>query len=239
MIKKERFSLQENYSTFSFNPFILILYKEDLVRLIETTGKDFPKVDIQLGQKKLEEKIQFIADVESLANRDNNAEKIFSHLYISLRTSASAMMAANMIVEITPNSNSLYIFDRSDERLVKLGKEIMQIIRSRDPYRYLRNRFVSLAVFIIDFAFLFYTVFLKDLIEKTLNFSMPDMMILAFVLLLNSMFLVPHGKNKIFLKNKDEIGVFTKFRECTVVCGILLLAFADLVLIVLKLIKVI
>ena len=71
----------------------------------------------------------------------------------------AAMIAANMILEITPVSTSLYIFDRSDERLVKLGKEILKIAKSADPYRYLRNRFASIAVYLVDFAFLLYTVF--------------------------------------------------------------------------------
>jgi hypothetical protein len=217
----------------------LILYKDDLVKLIETTGRDFPKVDIQLGQSKLEHKIQFLADVDSIAARDNNDEKEFNHLYISLRTSASNMIAANMIVEITPKMTSLYIYDRSDDKLVKLGKEILKIVQSNDPYRFFRNRFVSLAIYLVDFAFLFYTVFLKDMIEKTLNFPMPDLMILTFVLLLNAILVVPHGKNKIFLKNKSEIGIFMKFREWTIVCGILLFALVDLILIVLKLIRVI
>ena len=239
MIKRERLSLQDNFSTFSFKPLVLTLYKDDLLKLIDLTNKDFPKVDIQFGRKKLENSIHFQADVESLASREGNEPVEYSLLYISLHTSTSAMIAANLILDIQPNTCSLYVFDRADEKLVSLAGEIKKVLRSRDPYRFFRNRFVSILVYIIDSAYIFYTIFLKDMLEKSLNYSMPDWFFLAFVLLCNCSFLIPHPKNKIFLKNKKEVSIFKKYREMAVMGGLLFLIAVSLVLIVLKLIKTI
>lgn len=216
---------------------ILTLYKEDLIKLIELTNKDFPKVDIQIGRKKLEHSFQFQADVESLSGKEGKEAVEYNHLYISLHTSTSAMIAANLILDIQPNTCSLYVFDRADEKLVKLAKEIKKVLRSRDPYRFFRNRFTSIAVYVVDFAYLFYIIFLKDMLEKSLNYSMPDYYFLALVLLINSTFLIPHGKNKLFLKGPKEVKILLKYREMAIMSGLLFLIAVTLVLIVLKLIK--
>lgn len=239
MVGNDYGGLQESRSTFSFQPFILMLFRDELVKLIEKCGKEFPNADIQMGEKRLEHKIQFKDDVDLLSNWNNSVDKTFHHLYISLRTSASSAMAASMILEITPYNKSLYIHDRQDEKTSKLAKEIRKLIQSRDPYRFVRNTFVNIAIYAVDFVFLFYIVFLKDMIEKVMNFPMPDLMMLIFVLLLNSTFLVPRGKNRIYLKNSDQIGFFEKYTNFAVTCGIYFLALVNLVLIVLKLVKVI
>lgn len=239
MIKKERISLQDNFSTFSFSPTILTLFKEDLIKLISVTNKDFPKVDIQLGRKKLEHHIQFQADVESLSNKEGKEAIEYNHLYISLHTSTAAMIAANLILEIQDRTYSLYVFDRADERLVNLAKEIKTILKSSDPYRFFRTRLTSILIYAIDFIYLVYIMFLKDMLEKSLNYSMPDYYFIALIVLINSILLIPHGKNRIFLKTKKEVSIFMKYREMLVLSGLFFLIVVNLVLIVLKLIKVI
>lgn len=236
---KKGLSLQETNYTFSFAPFMLALYKDDLIRLIETTKSNFPKVTIQIGKKRLEYFINSAADVDELFKTDGGKTEEYHCLYLSLHTSVTTMMAASVIMEITPSMYSLYIEDSQNQKLKELMKTIQGIVRNRNIFRFFRNRFISIFIFLADFLLLLYVLLFREMLERTLNISMPDGLVILLALLINGIFLVPHGQNKIFLLPENEVNVVYRNRETLVISAILLAIGLTVIFIILRLLKLI
>jgi len=208
-------SIRESYYTFSFSPFMLTIFKEDLDYILSITTGLFQKVNIQIGKNVLEREINSKADINKLSSKDKQTE--YHCLYIYIQSGESYL-----IVDISPSTYNLFVSDSSDERLLKLYKAIKEVILNRNIYRFFKNKVVYSFVIVCDFFFLLYILFLKDVIERGISASIPDSLFLMFVLLVNIVFIVPHGKNKIYLLEESRVSVFVKNREVLLIGGIVL-----------------
>ncbi len=230
-------SMQESFATYSFAPFMLSLYKSDLVKLITVTKGRFPKVDIQIGRKRLENRINELSDLEDLIKRDKFKPVEYRCFYMSVQASLATMVAANLVLEISPEYYSLYVADSADENLKDLVRDIKAIVRNRNIYRFFRNKAVTAAVFAVDFLLLGYIVLFKDMIERNLNVTIPDALFILFAALVNGMFLVPHGKNKIYLFPETQVPALTRNREMLLVGALMLGLGVTLIVVVLRVLK--
>lgn len=213
-------SIRESYYTFSFSPFMLTLFKEDLIYILDITKGAFPKANVQIGKSVLEKEISNELDINELSKKSNYAE--YHCLYIYVQTTAEEHEKTYLIVDISPSSYNLFVSNSSDEKLLRLYREIKEVILNRNIYRFFKNKVVYTFVIVCDIFFLLYILFLKDVVEKLVNANIPDGLFLMFVLLVNIVFIVPHGKNKIYLNEESKVSIFAKNREVLLIGGIIL-----------------
>ncbi len=234
-MKGSQKSIRESFYTFSFSPFMLTLFKEDIKRIIEITKSDFPKVTIQIGQYTLEKEINEISDIEAIAKSNQKKLREYHCLYILVQTSPKETEKPYMIIDISPSSYNLFISDSEEKKLIALHAKIKEIMVNRNIYRFFKNKIINIFVLICDVFFVLYVLFLKDIIEKLINFRIPDTLFLLAALLVNIIFIVPHGKNKIYIQEEKKVSVFKKDRETIMIGGIIAVIGIILIFSILKL----
>ena len=66
-MKNSGTGIQETYYTYSFTPFMLTLFRQDMVRVVETVKNSYPEARIQFGEETLEYEIDSVKEMEEIA----------------------------------------------------------------------------------------------------------------------------------------------------------------------------
>jgi hypothetical protein len=212
-MKKLKSSIHETFYTFSFMPFMLVLFLEDIIELVELKKNKAYKVIIQIGINSLDYNLNTVSGLAEIVKSDKMKQLEYHSFYIHIQSITGKKDEPYLIMDIAPTSYSFYQSDAFDPKLTEIGKKIKEIITKRNIYRIFRNRLIDTIIFICDLFFVFYILFLKDMLQKYFDLKLPDFLLLMLALLLNLIFIVPHGKNKIYLFDKNEVNFFKKNRE--------------------------
>lgn len=231
-------SSRDTYYTFSFSPFMLTLFKEDIIRLIEIASSSGRCASFQIGGYSLENEIKNPADIDSLVKNDDFKRKEYHSFYFIIQDPEGLKDKPYLILDISPSSCSLYLSDMNDAGLKKIYGEIKNIIEHRNNFRIFRKRFINFIVLFCDLFLIFYMFFLKDLMEKIVNRQIPDTIPMLTLLLINIIYIIPHGKNKFYLFEKKEVNYLFKNRENLFLIGVLLVIGIFIVISAVNLMKI-
>ena len=215
-------SSRDTYYTFSFSPFMLTLFKDDIISLIEIALSSGQCASFQIGGYSLENEIKNPSDLDSLAKNDDYKRKEYHSFYFIIQDPEGLKDKPYLILDISPSSCSLYLSDTHDSLLNKIYGEIKSIIECRNNFRFFRKRFLNFIVAFFDLFLILYMFFLKDMMEKVVNRQIPDTIPLLTLLLINIIYIIPHGKNKFYLFKRNEVNYFFKNRENLFLMGVLL-----------------
>ncbi len=230
-------SSRDSYYTFSFSPFMLTLYKEDIVEFIKITKSYFPGIVYQIGGYSLEDEINNSEDLEILIKNDNFKKKEYHSFYFNVQEETGKEQPY-LILDISPSSCNIYLSDSSSQKLKKMYTEIKKIIELRNIFRFFRKKIFNYIISICDIFFIIYMFFLKDIIEKAFNRRIPDIVLLLSVLLINIIFIIPHGKNKIYLFEKKNVNYLIRNRENLILTGALVTIIIFIVISVVNIMKI-
>jgi hypothetical protein len=201
---------------------MLTLYREDILRLIEIVRPDYPDAVFQIGGYTLEHEISNSQDMEKIVKDDEFRQREYHCLNLIVQAKPWQKDQPHMILDISPSSCNLYLSDPGELKLLNIYGEIKKIIEAGNIFRFFRKKIFNIVIIICDILFIIYLFFLKDLIEKAANRSIPDNLLLLSVLLINVIFIIPHGKNKIYLYERGKVNLFLKNRENFMFIGVLI-----------------
>ncbi len=211
-MKKNNFYLKKkNLYTYSFSPFIIQLYKEDITQLVDLVKSNYPEAKIFIGKDGLDFDLSNRIDIEEFFKNQELSKQVLNSIYIRITTGENEN-SPFLIIEIDQYSYN-YIISGKDKKLRKIKNEILKIINRNRVYKYIKNPFTIFFVICVDIAFFLFIFKFKDLVEKKLNFSFSYISLLMFLFVTNLIFILPSGKNRIFLKPKKEVPFFKKYRE--------------------------
>jgi hypothetical protein len=230
-------SCRESYYTFSFSPFMIMLFKEDILQLLKLSGDGFPEAAFQIGKQSLESKIKVPSDVQLLLKKDDYQQREYHNYFMILQFSAGNKDEPYLILDISSSSCNLFLSDKKAENLKEIYLKIKEMIEFRNIYRYFRNSFFYTFVILCDLFFLTYMIFLKDLFEKFINRRIPDTLLLLLALLVNIIFIIPHGKNRVYLFDRDKVNIVKKNREIIILGGVILIIAVLIVTSILSMLK--
>ncbi len=202
---------------------MIMLFKDDVLNVLEISRQDFPEAAVQIGRQSLEHEIKDQGDIKALVKKDDLIQKEYHNFFLIVQSSAGSKEEPYLILDVSSSSCNLYLSDQGDRKLKSLYLKIKGLVESRNIYRYFRNRIFYSLIVICDLFFLVYMFFIKDLFEKLLNKRIPDILLLLAALLVNVIFIVPHGKNRIFLFERDHVGFMKKNREIIILGSVVLI----------------
>ncbi|MGC8764870.1 MAG: hypothetical protein ACP5QT_03195 [Brevinematia bacterium] len=220
-MKNNFYLKKKNLYAYSFFPFIVSLFKEDICQIVELVKSNYPEAKIFFGRDGLDFELTSRLETENFFKNEEISNKVYNSLYIRINTSNDEN-APYLIIELDQYSYN-YIISGKDKKLNKVRREILKILRRGRVYRYIQNPFTISLILIIDVLFFPLILKFKDTLEKILNVSFSYITILLIFFLINIIFLIPGGKNRIFLKSKKEVSIFRRAKESFIFLGIFLL----------------
>ncbi len=238
LMHRRMVSIRDSYYTLSFSPFMLTLYKEDILSLIKIAGSSSGKTSFQVGSYTLENEIKNSKDLEKLVKNDDFKQKEYHSFYIIVQSAAGLKEQPYFILDISPSSCNIYLSDTGDTELLKIYNDIKKIIEHRNNLRFFRKRIINFIIVICDIFLVLSIFFLKDIMEKALNKRFPDIIPILMLLLLNMIYIIPHGNNKIYLFERRDVKFLFKNRENIFLVGILAIIGIFIVISVVNLLKI-
>ncbi len=220
-MKKKFYLKKKNLYTYSFLPSIFSLYKEDVVQLVDLIKSNYPEAKIYFGKDGLDFDLISRLEAEDLFKNEEIKKKVFNSLYIRINTGNSEN-DPYLIIELDQYSFNFIISGR-DKKLFKIKREIYKIFKRNRIYKFIQNPYIISIVLLIDLLYFPAILRFKTTIEKLLNLSLSYITILLTFFIINLVFILPGGKNRIFLKPKKEIPIFTRARESLLFFGMFLL----------------
>lgn len=221
---------QESFYTFSFTPFMITLFKEDLVRLSELFKASFPIVKFEIGKKSLEYPLDKPDDLDMLSGSKESNRKEFHSLNIRAQSALDPETASYMLLDIDQTTCTICLSHTSSKTQQSIRQSLLGILSRRNSYSFIKNQRMETIFIILDSLLVIYLLFLKDAVDRRFSFTMPDSVLFLTAVFLNIVFLIPHGKNKIYLCYEKTIPFIRKNRE--IIC--LILAYSIIGIIILS-----
>ncbi len=216
-MKNSFFLKKKNLYTYSFSPFIISLYKEDVVQLVEVVKSNYPEAKIFIGKDGLDFDLSNRIDIEEFFKNEEISKKVYNSLYIRIMT-GNDENSPYLIIEIDQYSYN-YIICGKDKKLNKIKNEILKIIKHNRVYKFIKNPITITLALGFDILFLLFIFQFKDFVEKKINFSFSYISLLMIFFMVNLIFILPSGKNRIFLKSKKEVPFIKRSPEIIAFSG--------------------
>lgn len=205
--------IEETYNTYNFLPNTLVFFREDVEFILKSVHSVAPRCEMQIGLESLEKSIELPADIDRLAPKEGEKPTAYHSLYVHLTDPKQETKPDYLILEISPSYYHLYLSDKNNASLLKLFEKFQQFLAKKNVFKTFRNRFVDFVIFGFDVLILSYIVALQDIIDRALGFTLPEYLLLLVILLVNLVFVVPHGKNRFYLTSENKVSYFAKKKE--------------------------
>ncbi len=86
-MKKNNFYLKKkNLYTYSFSPFIIQLYKEDITQLVDLVKSNYPEAKIFIGKDGLDFDLSNRIDIEEFFKNQELSKQVLNSIYIRITT---------------------------------------------------------------------------------------------------------------------------------------------------------
>ncbi|MCX7820675.1 MAG: hypothetical protein N2258_03265 [Brevinematales bacterium] len=220
-MKNNFFLKKKNLYTYSFSPFIISLYKEDIVQLVEVIKSNYSDAKIFIGKDGLDFDLSNRIDLEEFFKNEEIANKIYNSLYIRILTGQNEN-DPYLIIEVDQYSYN-YILCGKDKKLNKIKNEILKILRHNRVYKFIKNPLTIGITILFDIFFFLFIIKFKDLVEKQINFSFSYISLLMIFFIVNLIFILPSGKNRIFLKPKKQVPILKRAPETIAFSGMFII----------------
>jgi len=209
---KNKFYLKKkNLYSYSFSPYIFNLYREDILQITELVKENYPDSKIFFGKDGLDFEIKSRLEAEEFFKSEEMSKQIFNSFYIKI-TTGNTEESPYLIIELDKYSFN-FIISGKDKKLLKIKNEIFKIFKKHRIYRFINNKLTKFIVLLLDILLFVFIFKFKDMVEKKLNFNISYITILLIFFILNLVFILPSGQNKIFLKSKKDVPFFRRSPE--------------------------
>lgn len=211
-MKKERFYLKrKNLYSYSFSPYIFSIYKDDLLQLVELIKENYPQSRIFFGKDGLDFEIHSRIKAEELLKNEELRKETFNSLYIKI-TTGDTSDSPYLIIELDKYSFN-YIIMGKDKKLNQIKNEVLKIFKRHRVYRFINNKITKTIILIFDVLLFLFVFKFKTYFEKKFNINISYISILLTFFIINLAFVLPSGKNRIFLRPKKEVPIFKRCPE--------------------------